>query len=225
MKKLLCLFMLSVLVLSGCSKNTAGVPEDTGEEGIVNGATNPGEYTTNDFVLFTLDDNNYPSMAVAALGVDPATVEYNDEKAEEASKGVVMDSGTVPDTTELGEVIERPVINHFSYQGGRIPLTNSKGIVTTGIATTDTDKNCSKADEIIKAYVIDDDNEEYITNKTDDQNYTIDLYFTVANNKGTVERIITPKGENFEEATRKAGYIMRFFIVNGYVHGIDCMML
>ena len=88
MKKLLCLAMLSVLILSGCGRDAAEVPENTAaEESIVKGTTVPGKYSINDFILYTLDDDNYPSKAVAVLGVDPETVEYDDEKAEEASKG------------------------------------------------------------------------------------------------------------------------------------------
>lgn len=226
MKKLLCLAMISVLILSGCGKTD--VPEDTAvveEEGIVKGATDPGKYNINDFILYTLDDDGYPSMAVAVLGVDPETVEYSDEKAEEAAKGVIMNSGSVMRTDKEGHAVEKNLVTDFTYQGGRIPLTNSKGIVTTGVMTTDTDKNCSKVDEVIKAYVIDEENEEYITNQNDDGRYTIDLYFTVADNGGNVERVITPKGQDFSEATRKSGYIMRFYIVNDYVHGISCQML
>lgn len=220
MKKLLCIIIASMLVLSGCNKTEEVQPEKETAENKVMGTTNPGEYSVNDFVLYTLDEDNYLSKAVAVLGVDPETVKYDDDKAAEAGRGVTMESSSIKTTDDSGKLSEAVLVSHYNYDGSRIPLANVKGIMTTGLYITDSDENCSKAEDIIDAYEIDAENEEYMTNVNDDKNYTIDIYFTRSRDDGRVERITVPKGGSVQNP----GYSLRFFIINGYVHGISAQM-
>ncbi len=224
MKKLLCILIASMFIISGCGKTEGIQPDaDTTEqtdENKVMGATSPGKYTVNDFALYTLDEENYLSKVVAVLGVDPDTVEYSDDKAAEAARSVTMQSGLVKTTNDVGKLSEQNLVNYFSYDGSRIPLANVKGIMTTGLYITDTDKNCSKVDEVIKAYEIDVDNEEYKYNENPDGSYTIDIYFTRSKDDGSVERIIVPKGSSVQNP----GYSIRFYISNDYVHCISAQM-
>lgn len=224
MKKLLCILMASAFIMSGCSntKKPDTLAEEPQEENKVLGTTTPGTYSTNDFALYTLDDENYISNVVAVLGVDPDTVEYTDDKAEEASRGVTVNSSVIKTTNDAGTLKEENLISSYSFDGSRIPLSTAKGIMTTGIYITDTDKNCSKAEDVIKAYKIDEQNEEYMTNINDDGSYTIDLYFTRSDDKGSTERIISPKGTDI--SALNAGYSLRFYIMGGYVHGISAQM-
>ncbi len=228
MKKLLCILMASLFIAfaaSGCGKteeqNTASETAEEESARVLN-ALAPGTYSTNDFTLYTLDDENYLSETVAALGVAPDSVEPKGDSAIEAFQGITMKTGVVRTTDDSGRLSEHNVVNYYSYDGSRVPLATVKGVVTTGIYITDTDKDCSTADEVIKAYEIDEENEEYKTNVNDDSNYTIDLYFQRSTDDGSTERIVSSKGTDI--SALNAGYSLRFYIVNGYVHGISAQM-
>ena len=134
---------------------------------------------------------------------------------------------------------DHTVVSHISYEGGNLPVVNSKGISIVGLKGED-NKNCSTPDDVKVAYDINKkQEEEYITSKIDDKNYVIQLYFkktevpqeqteVTTNEEGKqvqqlvykYERIIVEKGKdllNVPEAT----YSMKFIVRDGYVKSID----
>ncbi len=78
-------------------------------------------------------------------------------------------------------------------------------------------------EDVISSYGIDTENEEYIENEVEGTGtYTIRLNFSAEEDDGSVERIVTPKGEN--PGTTEGKYSIRFTIRNDHVHGISCGM-
>lgn len=181
-------------------------------------------YNTNDFALYTTDEDLQPSKFLCMLGIDPSTIEYTDDNAKYMSEFIDTDTMTVKegDKENPGETIETEKIRYIAYTGSRDAVINVKGITTTGLDIDDNDK-CSSLDDVIKAYAIDTENEEYIeNNETSTGSYTIRLNFSAPDENGTVERIVTPVGGDLGSSNGK--YSIRFVIRNDHVHGISYYM-
>ena len=132
----------------------------------------------------------------------------------------------------------KPIFKTIVWGGEKI--APYKGIETTGL-TAASDEGCSTAGDVIEKYGLDIDSENFIADRKDDKNYTIELLFYrhvymedsedtttsegipgAAVNKD-VTRKITPAGEELSE---EGCYCkMRFVIRNGFVHGIDMYQL
>lgn len=221
MKKLvyvLAAAMLSVS-LSGCGDSSSTASSDTEY------AVDPGAivYNTTDFALYTTDDDLQPSKFLCMLGIDASTIEYTDDDAKYMSQFIETETMTVleGDKENPGETIETEQIRYIAYTGSRRAVINVRGITTTGLDTDDNDK-CSSVDDVINAYGIDTENEEYIeSSETLTDSYTIRLNFSQSND-GTIERIVTPVGGDLGATNGK--YSMRFVIRNDHVHGISYYM-
>lgn len=208
--------------LAGCGNK--GNSSDTNSTETAD-AVDPGSivYNTNDFALYTTDDDLQPSKFLCMLGIDPSTIEYTDDNAEYMSQFIDTDTITVTegDKENPGESIETEQIRYIAYTGSRNAVINVKGITTTGLDTDDNDK-CSSVDDVINAYGIDTENEEYIENEeTSTGSYTIRLNFSESGD-GSVERIVTPVGGDLGSSNGK--YSIRFVIRNDHVHGISYYM-
>ena len=209
--------------LTGCgdksnsSDATATETSDTANPGVIT-------YGTTDFALYTTDDDLQPSKFLCMLGIDPSTIEYTDDNAKYMSQFLETDTMTVRegDKENPGETLETEQIRYVAYTGSRDAVINVKGITTTGLDIDDNDK-CSSVDDVIKAYGIDTENEEYIENEeTSTGSYTIRLNFSAAKDDGSVERIVTPAGGGLGSSNGK--YSIRFVIRNDHVHGISYYM-
>ena len=228
-KRFICILMTAMFLLSGCTKGDGTISEitntdsDNGEIS-VKGTTEIGTYSENDFALFTLDEEYYPHKTVCMVGIEPEKLIIDDETAILASEGIERQAKEYPVTDENGRITNKRLMSYFSYSGTRVPLANSKGIFTTGKKLKDTDENCSHADDVIKAYDIDINDEEYIAKSSSENEYIIELYFTAPSVDGGIQRIYTPKGDNLEEQQKNARYAIRFYIYNDYVHGMDYYM-
>ncbi|MDO4300482.1 MAG: hypothetical protein Q4D26_03700 [Clostridia bacterium] len=180
------------------------------------------QYSTNDFALYTTDENLQPVKFLCMLGLDASIIDYTDESTQYISQYLDTDTMEIEegDKENPGKKIKKDVIRYISYSGSREAVINVRGISTTG-PVPDNEK-CSKEEDVINAYGIDKDNEEYIEDKIDENSYIIRLNFTDSDENGNVERIISSKGSDITSAN--ARYSLRFSIENGYVHGIDCYM-
>ncbi len=209
--------------LAGCGDKSNSSDTTAAE---TSDAANPGviTYGTTDFALYTTDDDLQPSKFLCMLGVDPSTISYTDDNAKYMSQFLETDTMTVRegDKENPGETLETEQIRYVAYTGSRDAVINVKGITTTGLDTDDNDK-CSSVDDVIKAYGIDTENEEYIENEeTSTGSYTIRLNFSAAKDDGSVERIVTPAGGDLGSSNGK--YSIRFVIRNDHVHGISYYM-
>ncbi len=213
------ILLLSAMCACGKTDNADG------ENG--NGVNNNISYSATDLAIYTTESEGetlMPSKFITMLGVDPSTVEpSDDEKLERIKQFVETDTMEIAegDIDKPGETKKQNVIRYFKYIGSREPVINAKSITTTGIMPED--DNCSSVEEVIEAYGIDSENEEYIENEDENGNYVIKLDFKdLDTNEGTLERIITPKGS--EPEASEVRYTLRFTIQNDHVHGIDAYM-
>lgn len=224
MKKLAYIIAASMVftTLSGCTdKNT--VTDKTENTDIANPDA-VVTYSLNDFALYTTDENLQPVKFLCMLGLDSSTIEYTDEAAKYVSQFLETDTLNIKegDKENPGQTIEKNVIRYISYNGSREAVTNVKGITTTGLDIGNNDK-CSSADDVIRAYAIDTEKENYIEGeKREDGSYTIQLNFSEEKEDGSVERIITPAGEEVNQSSVK--YSLRFNINDNHVHGTNCYM-
>ena len=217
---LMSLLLVSALVV-GCGKTEGTDGENT------NGVNRNISFSTNDLAIYTTEETDgiiMPSKFITMIGVDPSTVEpSDDEKLELVKQFIETDEMEISegDIDNPGAKKTRNVIRYFKYTGSREPIINSKNITTTGMMPED--DNCSSVDDVIEAYGIDKENEEYIENEDENGSYVIKLNFKDLDTKeGTLERIITPKGSEAEES--EVRYTLRFTIQNDHVHGIDAYM-
>lgn len=224
MKKL-AYFLAAAMVctaLSGCSdKNPINNKTENTDIANPNAVVS---YSLNDFALYTTDENLQPVKFLCMLGLDASTIEYTDETAKYVSQFLETDTLHIKegDKENPGQLIEKDVIRYLSYKGSREPVINVKGITTTGL-DIDNNENCSSADDVIKAYAIDTEKENYIEGeKREDGSYTIQLNFSEEKEDGSVERIITPAGQEVDQSSVK--YSLRFNIIDNHVHGTNCYM-
>ena len=183
----------------------------------------PITYAQNDFALYSTDDDMQPVKFLCMLGVDNSALNNSDDETVQYLKPFIkVETGKykVGDKENPGKTNEEELVNYFSYLGSHKPVINVKGITTTGIVKDD-DK-CSTADDVIKAYGIDKDNEEYIISQGENNDYTIQLNFKDSGTEGVVDRIVTKKGDDLSSANQR--YSLRFNIINDHVHGIEGYM-
>ena len=183
----------------------------------------PITYAQNDFALYSTDDDMQPVKFLCMLGVDNSALNNSDDETVQYLKPFIkVETGKykVGDKENPGKTNEEELVNYFSYLGSHKPVINVKGITTTGIVKDD-DK-CSTADDVIKAYGIDKDNEEYIISQGENNDYTIQLNFKDSGTEGVVDRIVTKKGDDLSSANQR--YSLRFNIINDRVHGIEGYM-
>ncbi len=219
------LLLAGILLLSAmcaCGKTDGGTDEEN-----AGGVNSDISYAVTDLAIYTTEstgDALMPSKFITMLGVDPATVEpSDDEKLERVKQYVETDTMEIAegDINNPGQTKEQSVIRYFKYIGSREPVINTKSITTTGMMPED--ENCSSVEDVIQAYGIDSENEEYIENEDVNGSYVIKLNFKDLNtSEGTLERIITPKGS--EPEASEVRYTLRFTIQNDHVHGIDGYM-
>ena len=164
-----------------------------------------------------------PVKFLCMLGVDNSALNNSDDETVQYLKPFIkVETGKykVGDKENPGKTNEEELVNYFSYLGSHKPVINVKGITTTGLVKDD-DK-CSTADDVIKAYGIDNDNEEYIISQGENNDYTIQLNFKDSGTEGVVDRIVTKKGDDLSSANQR--YSLRFNIINDHVHGIEGYM-
>ncbi len=214
-------FILAAAMLSvsftGCGKT------DTDQAQAEAASKAPITYAQNDFALYSTDDDMQPVKFLCMLGVDNSALNNSDDETVQYLKPFIkVETGKykVGDKENPGKTNEEELVNYFSYLGSHKPVVNVKGITTTGIVKDD-DK-CSTADDVIKAYGIDKDNEEYIISQGENNDYTIQLNFKDSGTEGVVDRIVTKKGDDLSSANQR--YSLRFNIVNDHVHGIEGYM-
>ena len=185
-------------------------------------------YSKEDFGLYTPPDKDGNSSFIIGLDEDQDALPFNDN---ELVRYLAVTNYDVKDKVVKFEGDEVPtdhtVVSHISYEGGNLPVVNSKGISVIGLKGED-NKKCSTPDDVKVAYDINrKQEEEYITSKIDDKNYVIQSEVTT-NEEGKevqqlvykYERIIVEKGKdllNVPEAT----YSMKFIVRDGYVKSID----
>ena len=214
-------FILAAAMLSvsftGCGKT------DTDQAQAEAASKAPITYAQNDFALYSTDDDMQPVKFLCMLGVDNSALNNSDDETVQYLKPFIkVETGKykVGDKENPGKTNEEELVNYFSYLGSHKPVINVKGITTTGIVKDD-DK-CSTADDVIKAYGIEKDNEEYIISQGENNDYTIQLNFKDSGTEGVVDRIVTKKGDDLSSANQR--YSLRFNIVNDHVHGIEGYM-
>lgn len=214
-------FILAAAMLSvsftGCGKT------DTDQAQAEAASKAPITYAQNDFALYSTDDDMQPVKFLCMLGVDNSALNNSDDETVQYLKPFIkVETGKykVGDKENPGKTNEEELVNYFSYLGSHKPVINVKSITTTGIVKDD-DK-CSTADDVIKAYGIDKDNEEYIISQGENNDYTIQLNFKDSGTEGVVDRIVTKKGDDLSSANQR--YSLRFNIVNDHVHGIEGYM-
>lgn len=214
-------FILAAAMLSvsftGCGKT------DTDQAQAEAASKAPITYAQNDFALYSTDDDMQPVKFLCMLGVDNSALNNSDDETVQYLKPFIkVETGKykVGDKENPGKTNEEELVNYFSYLGSHKPVINVKGITTTGIVKDD-DK-CSTADDVIKAYGVDKDNEEYIISQGENNDYTIQLNFKDSGTEGVVDRIVTKKGDDLSSANQR--YSLRFNIINDRVHGIEGYM-
>lgn len=209
--------MLSVS-FTGCGKTAT---TDTAQEEAASKA--PITYAQNDFALYTTDDNLQPVKFLCMLGVDNSAINQSDDETVKYLKPFITvetEKYKTGDMENPGKTKEEELVKYFSYLGSHKAVTNVKGITTTGIVKDD--EKCSTVDDVIKAYGINKDSEEYISAQGENGDYVIQLNFNDGSTEGIVERVVTAKGTDL--ATVKSRYAMRFSIIGDRVHGIECYM-
>ena len=210
-------FILAAAMLSGSFTGCGKTDTDQAQAEAASKA--PITYAQNDFALYSTDDDMQPVKFLCMLGVDNSALNNSDDETVQYLKPFIkVETGKykVGDKENPGKTNEEELVNYFSYLGSHKPVINVKGITTTGIVKDD-DK-CSTADDVIKAYGIDKDNEEYIISQGENNDYTIQLNFKDSGTEGVVDRIVTKKGDDLSSANQR--YSLRFNIINDRVHGI-----
>lgn len=209
MKKYLIL-MAALFMLSGCAgnTNTDGTDQTTDQ---TNAVVNADDFDVDNFTEgdFTL----YGQNGIAFVSLGTAKVDY-EERIENFSENVGVINVTFEDrliTSETEDAKTETVVNYISYDGPYIPVYTAKGIHTTGLKGKE--ENCSSPEDVIKAYDIDIDEESYITDQRDENNYCISLYYNGD------ERIVSPSGTELDGID--AQKLLRFTIKNGVVRNID----
>ncbi|MDO5388946.1 MAG: hypothetical protein Q4F63_06905 [Clostridia bacterium] len=225
MKKLIYFLAAAAIAasLSGCNNGSDSAQSDN-EAVSENKQTSSIAFSTNDFALYTTDDDLQPSKFLCMLNADPSDIHYNDKNAQYMSQFIETETIHVKegDKENPGESVEKDLIRYINYTGSRDAVITVKGITTTGLDVDSNDK-CSPVEDVITAYGIDTENEAYIEGDIfEDGSYTIRLNFTDADENGKVERIISPKDTDLSSTDAK--YSIRFNIKNDYVHGISYFM-
>lgn len=217
MKKLFYVFLAAMLCVSfaGCDKGES----DTTESAVLNA---PISYSQNDFALYTTDDDLQPSKFLCMLGLDADMIDYTDENAEYVAQFLDTQTMTVKmgDKENPGQTIEQEQIRYINYTGSHDAVINVKGITTTGPVKED-DK-CSTVDDVIAAYGIDTETENYIESELPDGGYVIRLNFTDADDNGNVDRIKSTLDADLNATDGR--YSIRYTIVGDYVHGVEYYM-
>ncbi len=200
MKKFIFL-IAAILLFTGCAADSLKtdnnqVADNSPEE----------KFTEGDFTIY--GENGVPFVNLA---MDKETAEKRLESFKDDVGTFDIKYGEHIITYPDKDAEKEELINYISYLGPRVAVYTSKGIYTTGIYG-DNDK-CSTDADVIKAYGIDIENESYITHKTDDKNYFINLYY---NND---ERVIMAKDTDLSSV--EAQKLIRFTIKDGVVRNIE----
>lgn len=209
MKKI-ALFLAAMLIFTGCA-NTAdkGTEQNSGtNEKTAVEVKNPEEvFTEGDFTMYAEN-----GMAILSLGMKKETAEdrLKSFKEEIGDFKVTYSDHVIAKPNQ--DSVKETLVNYISYEGYRTPVYTSKGIYTMG--NYGKAENCSSAEDVIDKYDIDTENESYIANKNDENNYCIELLYDSNN-----ERIITPKDTELSKG--EAQKMIRFLINDGVVKGID----
>ncbi|MGN1317938.1 MAG: membrane lipoprotein lipid attachment site-containing protein [Lachnospirales bacterium] len=219
MKRFLFL-VVAVALLSGCGSTvdtntdntettettTLGNPDGKDPVNI----KNPEEvFTDGDFAMYAEN-----GLAILNLGMEKSLAEERMKNfAEEVGEfEVTYFDKLVRDTEDETKTKMESYVNFISYKGYRNPVYTSKGIYTSG--KMGKEEKCSKVEDVIKAYEIDADNESYIVNKMDENNYCIELLYDNED-----KRIVSPKDTDLSKVEGKK--VARFLINNGFVRSID----
>lgn len=247
MKKLLCV-VLAGIFLTGCATSSkTSKNDDTTEITSSEVSSNSADvsqmdvtYSKDDFAFYTSPDKDGNSSVIIGLEQDEDKIAFNDENIVKYLSAMNYDvKDKVMKFAEDKVPTEHTVVNYVRYDGGNFPVVNVKGISTTGVYG-EGNEYCSTAEDVLVAYDINrKQQEEYITNKQDDKNYVIQLYFRktevpleqteiVTDEKGQrvqqlvykYNRIIVEKGKDLLNVP-EANYSMKFIIRDGYVKGID----
>lgn len=201
MKKFIFL-LAAVFIFAGCAADSPKEADNAAPEALA-----PEEkFTDGDFTMY--GENGVPFVSLAA----------NKEDVEKRLESFKNEVGSF-DVKYKEHIITYPdkdaekeeLVNYIGYFGPRVPVFTSKGISTTGLYGDA--ELCSSDADVIKAYGIDAENESYITNKTDDKNYFINIYYNGE------ERLTFPKDADIQMA--EAQKLIRFTINDGIVRNIE----
>ena len=214
------LFALS-LCLTACNTKKAEEEAKTGEI----------QFEQNDFAFFTPSDDNGNGYVLMGLGIAEENIQVNDLTMAyyEGCDYDCVKKNIILAGSEDNKAEAHDVIYHMAYKGGNLPIYTFRNISTTGYMSQSNDY-CSAAEEVVSAYGIDKESENYITDKKDEDNYTIELIFDRnaravvddKNGKTTENSVTRRKFKSGETISEDGCYcIMRFTIRDGYVHGVD----
>lgn len=197
----------ALVLLTAC-----GGTEKTAEEA----AELPVTFTSEDLCLYS-EQQDGEAQPIIWLGMDKSDI---DEKNEYMRCFSESDIAYEPAVNEDGA--ETEAVKYINYKGGiHKGVLTAKGIYSTG-AYPDAEKPSSTAEDLIKAYGIDIENDDAVNNKIDDANYSISLYFK-AEEDGSLTRIVPSQGENIVEGDVRVEYVIRFLITDNYVTNIQLM--
>lgn len=224
MKKTLCL-LLSLMCLCGCAASEEGNDAQTTEDGTVTEGTDSTEveFTQDDFVLLAHNNDTDETYPVVWLGMTKDLVDTNASDYSEYFEGINDISYNLQpvwddEGNETGEEIE--YVSLISYLGSREYLETIKGIHTSGLYDTASEPN-STADDVIEAYGLNPENESIYIGNSEDDNYTIALYFDI-DNHNNVMRIVSPSGTDLSNMDNiHADYFLKFMITQDEVSGIQ----
>lgn len=195
--------IVAMLMFTGCGAGSTNTDNSAATED----SLSPEEkFTDGDFTIY--GENGVPFVNLAMTKED-AEKRLKSFKDEVGTFDIKYGEHIVPDPKE--DATKEELVNYIGYIGPRVPVYTSKGVSTTGIYGEN--EGCSTDADVIEAYGIDTETESYITNKTDDKNYYINLYYN------DDERVITPK--DTELSSVEAQKLIRFTIKDGVVKNIE----
>lgn len=218
MKKLVCIF-LSLAVLSGCANVS---PEDVSTETttaqISEEVSSTSQFSRDDFVLFCKDTEEKEPLIWLGMTKDYVTTFQSQypEYYQGFNTIEYTTSQEIEDGKETGNLVD--YVSLVSYTGINGFVETQKGIRTSGLYNLEEN---STAEEVIKAYNLDSENENiYIGNPSGD-NYTIAIYFNIDENNN-VTRIKVPKdADNSSVDTINADYFIKFAITQNHVSSLQ----
>lgn len=222
MKKLICI-TLSLLILSGCTSTMQDSQTETTTAettAAVADSSEESEFTRDDFVLFCRGSQE--KEAVIWLGMTKEYVEEYTQKYPEYYQGFNDIEYETENEIEDNKKTENTIdyISLISYIGSSEYIETSKGIRTSGLDNVSSTPN-STADEVIKAYGLNPENENIYIGNSNEDNYTIAIYFNIDENNN-VTRITVPRDtDNSSLEAVNADFFIKFMITQNEVSGLQ----
>ncbi len=113
-------------------------------------------------------------------------------------------------------------IKFINYSGGiRKGMETVKGIYSTGMYFNE-EHPSSAGEDVIKAYGLDPEKETIYSDKADEKNYTITLYFAKDEDNKLI-RLVSTEDDPINTADEEVRFILRFLVTDGHVSNIQMM--